>query len=381
MDDIQQRHVLLAVLAAATVHAVAMTVYLSALHPTAPPPLPPRLILLQSPPPPPAALPTSERCRNPTAPAKPIEAPAYDPELAVGNAAQGGGNPGDGGIRDGHHAAAGARPAAKAGARARTETARPHAVRNPAGGTRPRAAGQAGARPVPACRPPPPRREQRRAQTNDDDRRRDSRPESGKALAPCPGHTTLSSLPRSRSSSFSVNTMSMTNPTGSRGTRPATTPGAASTWALSTPLPHLTRSTSRTPPMPISGHRTGTRTRARSRFRNWRKHWNGSSPPALKPMIGRDVASVKDLRYSERQKLLKKHYAKDPRWAIGVVDPKAGPDQVDLADPGLRRQIGRSTGIRMKARSPSRNSKRLSKNSCSSARNRSSDGKFAPSAS
>jgi hypothetical protein len=55
-----------------------------------------------------------------------------------------------------------------------------------------------------------------------------------------------------------------------------------------------------------------------------------------KAIIGRDVASVKDLRYSERQKMLRKHYAKDPRWKIGVVDPKAGPDHIDLADPAYQ---------------------------------------------
>jgi hypothetical protein len=58
-----------------------------------------------------------------------------------------------------------------------------------------------------------------------------------------------------------------------------------------------------------------------------------------KPYIARDVKSVKDLRYSERQKLLKMRFEKDPRWAIGIVDPKAGPGTIDYDDTSTDRPL------------------------------------------
>jgi hypothetical protein len=48
-----------------------------------------------------------------------------------------------------------------------------------------------------------------------------------------------------------------------------------------------------------------------------------------KDIIGRDVASIVNLTYRERQILLKKRFPDDPRWLIGVVNPKAPPDYMD----------------------------------------------------
>lgn len=48
-----------------------------------------------------------------------------------------------------------------------------------------------------------------------------------------------------------------------------------------------------------------------------------------KDIIGRDVASIVNLTYRERQILLKKRFPNDPRWLIGVVNPKAPPDHMD----------------------------------------------------
>ena len=48
-----------------------------------------------------------------------------------------------------------------------------------------------------------------------------------------------------------------------------------------------------------------------------------------KQFIGRDVASVVNLTYRERQILLKRRFPNDPRWLIGIVNPEAPPDYMD----------------------------------------------------
>jgi hypothetical protein len=80
MDDIRQWHVMFAILVAATIHTVAVTLYLAFVRPAASPILPPPLIFLRSPPPPAVTLPP-EIATPPDADIPPIAAPAYDPDL------------------------------------------------------------------------------------------------------------------------------------------------------------------------------------------------------------------------------------------------------------------------------------------------------------
>jgi hypothetical protein len=48
-----------------------------------------------------------------------------------------------------------------------------------------------------------------------------------------------------------------------------------------------------------------------------------------KAIIGRDVKSINNLSFRERDVLLKKHFGDDPRWMIGFVDPKAKKDYLE----------------------------------------------------
>lgn len=80
MDDIRQWHLMFAVLVAATIHTVAVTLYLSLVRPPANPVLPPTIVFLQSPPPPAVILPPEPQT-PPDADIPPIAAPAYDPNL------------------------------------------------------------------------------------------------------------------------------------------------------------------------------------------------------------------------------------------------------------------------------------------------------------
>ena len=51
------------------------------------------------------------------------------------------------------------------------------------------------------------------------------------------------------------------------------------------------------------------------------------------PIIGRKVASVADLADGERQAILENYYGKDPRWQVGVIDTAAPPDYLEAMDP------------------------------------------------
>jgi len=333
MDDIQQRHVLLAVLAAATVHAVAMTVYLSTRHAVPPLPLRPPLILLQSPPPPPAALPQAST-PQPTAPAKPIEAPAYDPELPSVTL----------------------RKAEETPVMEEFETV---------------------ITPLPEPAPPP------KPEPVPEPKPLDLTQFEVPQIAPVPVPRPKPAPPRPRMSATAPVPRAAPRLPGETG---ETTAGAAaasigkSTSAV--PWPHNveqltpvqkqellaeyyvddkshwepwyeTRDDAQRrldmgfvdPTAPLDEIDLQDPSNAHLRPPNWDPNEGPLTVQELeetlkklvaagtKAVLGRDVASVKDLRYSERQKLLKKHYAKDPRWAIGVVDPKAGADQVDLEDP------------------------------------------------
>jgi hypothetical protein len=342
MDDIQQRHVLLAVLAAATVHAVVMTVYLAMLHPVRPPPQRPPLILLQSPPPPPAALPEKPQepsALQPTTPAKPIEAPAYDPALPSVT------------LRKAEET-----PVMEEFETIITPLPEPAPPPKPEPVPAPKPLDltqfeipQIEAVPVPRPKPAPPR-----TRTS--------------ATAPVPG-----AAPRSAANTGEATTRAATASASSGGTGKSTSgvPWPRSVELLSPDQKqqllteyyvedkshwqdwyetrddawrHLDQGFV-DPTAPPDEIDLQDPSNAHLRPPNWDPNEGPLTVQELeetlkklvaagtKALLGRDVASVKDLRYSERQKLLKKHYAKDPRWAIGVVDPKAGPDQIDLADP------------------------------------------------
>jgi len=80
MDDIRQWHMMFAILVAATIHTLAVTLYLAFVRPPAKPLLPPPVIFLRSPPPPAVTLPP-EITTPPDADIPPVAAPAYDPDL------------------------------------------------------------------------------------------------------------------------------------------------------------------------------------------------------------------------------------------------------------------------------------------------------------
>lgn len=341
MDDIRNRHILLAVLAAATVHAVAMTVYLSRLHLSVPPlPSRPPVILLQSPPPPAAVLPETPpdaSALQSMANTKPIEAPPYDPDLPSVTFLK----PQETPVMEEFETVITPLP-------------------EPAPPPKPEPAPQPEPKPVdltqfevPQIEPvpvPPPKPARPRTQT---------------AVKPVPRTS-----PRPAAANGpGVNTA-------------ATAPPGTGTGAAGVPWPRRVEQLSATqrkellteyyvddkshwepwhetredairrlnmgfvdPTAPLDEIDLADPSNAYLRPPDWDPNEGPLTVQELeetlkklvaagtKAVIGRDVGSVDDLRYSERQKLLKKHYAKDPRWRIGVVDPKASLDEIELADP------------------------------------------------
>lgn len=54
-----------------------------------------------------------------------------------------------------------------------------------------------------------------------------------------------------------------------------------------------------------------------------------------KALIGRDVKSINNLSHRERHILLERRFGNDPRWLVGIVDPKAKPDHLAREDYGV----------------------------------------------
>lgn len=350
MDDIQQRHVFLAVLAAATVHAVAMTVYLSAQRPATPPPLRPPIMLLRSPPPPAAALPEAPpapRVAQEPAPPEPVRAPAYDPDLPSVTLRK----PPETPVMEEFETVITPLP---------EPTPPPKADPEPLPEPKPVDLTQFEVPPAPPVPVPRPKPAPPRTRTA--------------ATAPVPK---ASPRPARESGPADATASSATgSPTVSAGPAGTGAGNVGIVWPhsveqLTEPQKqqllteyyvddkshwepwHETREDALRrlqmgfvdPKAEMDEIDYADPANAYLRPPGWDPHDGPLTVQELeetlkklvaadtKSVIGRDVKSVSDLRYSERQKLLKKHYAKDPRWKIGVVDPKAPIDEIELADP------------------------------------------------
>lgn len=334
MDDIRQWHLMFAILVAATIHTVAMTLYLSLVRAPAKPVLPPPIVFLQSPPPPAVTLPPEPQT-PPDADIPPIEAPAYDPDLPSVTL----------------------RRAEEPPPPAPLTIVEPEPI------------------PLPEPIPEPQLKPEPLDLTQFEDLPPDEPIPVPKAK-PAPPQIAAVPVPPavSRARRNAPNIAAINARTGTPSGSPSTTT-AEFRW------PEKVEDLSPTLKQQLLTEyyvddKSNWEPWYESRDDAWRRlnmgffdptapldhidlqdpsnqarrppNWDPNEGPltvqdleeTLKTLVaagtmallGRDVKAVKDLRYAERQKLLKRHYADDPRWAIGIVDPKAQPDHIDMDD-------------------------------------------------